>query len=66
MEHVSVKETCALDSVIHLIIHAIAKNYQYKERVQNSDHFVVKLAIRIFRGKFIASNYKTRAKILYF
>lgn len=62
---ISIKETCAFDSLIQLITHAIGKEYRYKEAVQHLDHPVIKLAISILnRGKISSADYVARAKIL--
>lgn len=62
---VLIKETCAFDSLIHLIMHSIGKECRYKENIQHLDHPTIKLALNIInRGKLLMADYMTRAKIL--
>lgn len=62
---VIIKETCAFDSLIQLVMHAIGKEYRFKEHIQYLDYPLIKLAVNIInRGKLIQSDYVARAKIL--
>ena len=62
---VLIKETCAFDSLMQLVMHAIGKEIRYKERIQYLDYPFIKLALNIInRGKIIAADYVARAKIL--
>lgn len=63
--HVLIKETCAFDSVLQLIMHAIGKDCHYKEIVQQLDHSMIQLGMSVLnRGKVTASDYIERIKIL--
>lgn len=62
---VLIKETCAFDSLMQLVMHAIGKECRYKEHIQYLDYPIIKLAVNIInRGKLIAADYVARAKIL--
>lgn len=49
----------------YAISYAIGKECRYKEHIQYLDYSLIKLAVNIInRGKLIATDYVTRAKIL--
>lgn len=55
----------AFDSLMQLVMHAIGKECRYKEQIQYIDYPIINLARNIInRGKLIAADYVTRAKIL--
>lgn len=64
-KYISIKETCAFDALVHLLIHACGKEKQYKEKLQAVEHPFVKLCINILnRGKINSEDYIARAQIL--
>jgi len=63
-KHVCVRNTCAIDSLIQLLAHAIGEKF-YKNFIQDFQYPVLNLAQQILIcGKIIASDYKTRMEIL--
>lgn len=63
-KYVTVKETCAFDAVIQLIMHACGKEPTYKDELQMIEHPFVQLCINILkRGKIVQADYIARALI---
>lgn len=64
-KHMCIRNTCAIDSLIQLLAHAIGKEKLYKNFIQDFQYPIFNLAQQIvIRGKIIASDYKTRMEIL--
>lgn len=64
--YISVKETCAFDSLVQLIMHACGKENKYKEELQTiKNNLFIELCLNILnRGKIVSANYNKRAIIL--
>lgn len=64
-KYVSVKETCAFDALVQIIIHACGKEHRYKDELLVIEHPFIQLCINILnRGKITCADYIARAQIL--
>jgi len=64
-KYVCVRNTCAFDSVVQLLSHAIGKEKFYKNVIEDSQLPVLKLAQNILiHGKITVNDYKIRTNIL--
>jgi len=64
-KYLCIRNTCAFDSFVQMLVHAIGKEKFYKNCIQDCQQPILKLAQNILtRGKIIANNYKIRAEII--
>lgn len=64
-KYVCLRNTCAFDSFVQMLAHAIGKEKYYQNCIQDFQYPILKLAQNILiRGKITANDYKTRIEIL--
>lgn len=66
-EQIVVRETCAFDSIVHIIVNSITMHENYKTYLNefiSSNDFIKLITDIVTRGKIIAKDYSARAKIL--
>lgn len=64
-KYVSVRNTCAFDSFVQILAHAIGKERIYKSSIQDYELPILKLTQNMLtRGKIMINDYKNRADIL--
>jgi hypothetical protein len=64
-KYIAVKETCAFDALMQLIMHACGKESRYKDELQTIEHSFVQFCINILkRGKIVYADYIAHALIL--
>lgn len=64
-KHIIVRETCAFDSILQIVVNAIATYEKYKDNVSDTENHFVQLAQNVLLcGKVHVSHYSQRAKIL--
>lgn len=63
-KYICIRNTCAFDSFVQILAHAIAEEKMYKSYVQDLQQPILKMVQNILRGKIIAKDYIIRAEIL--